>query len=394
MKKILTLCAALVAAMSMNAITSMSCVEAKNAALALQSGETGTDSVAVTGYVTYTNGTVSPSRTDPSIMQQVFWMDDQKGNTQTFQAYWCNLPSNEALNVGDKVTIKGFLMNYGGNTAEMKNGDVVILERVVVHFDTLDVTVCEAIAEGESLNDREITNDFFNLTAVVSSIDTEMDQYNVQSFYMSCADNNKQLQAYKLNMVDGVAAQVGDTVEVFGKIQKYGEKIEIISGNAKVVGKGNVQIKKISVNVAQAVAAGMQLERGAKSVDLYIVEGYVDSIAFAFSADKKNMSFYMCDNMQSPTYNFEAYKVSTEQDVAVGTKVYVMGLLYRYYKAATETTDEIDLIEISEGKLYMTDPSAITNFSEEKNSVKVLENGQIYIIKNNVKYSVLGVEVK
>jgi hypothetical protein len=71
-----------------------------------------------------------------------------------------------------------------------------------------------------------------------------------------------------------------------------------------------------------------------------------------------------------------------------------MGLLYRYYKAATETTDEIDLIEISEGKLYMTDPSAITNFSEEKNSVKVLENGQIYIIKNNVKYSVLGVEVK
>ena len=166
MKKILTLCAALVAAMSMNAITSMTCSEAKNAALALQSGATGTDSVAVTGYVTYTNGTVRPSRTDATIMQQVFWMDDQKGTTQTFQAYWCNLPSNEALNVGDKVTIKGFLMNYGGSTAEMKNGDVVILERAVVHFDTLEISVCEAITEGEALNDREITNDFFTLTAV------------------------------------------------------------------------------------------------------------------------------------------------------------------------------------------------------------------------------------
>ena len=394
MKKILTLCAALVAAMSMSAITNMTCSEAKNAALALQSGATGTDSVAVTGYVTYTNGTVSPSRTDASIMQQVFWMDDQKGTTQTFQAYWCNLPSNEALNVGDKVTIKGFLMNYNGTTAEMKNGDVTIVERAVVHFDTLSVSVCEAITEGEALNDKEITNDFFTLTAVVSAIDTEMDQYNVQSFFMTCADNNKQLQAYKLNMVDGVAAHLGDTVEVFGKIQKYGEKIEVISGNAKVIGKGNIQQKKISVNVAQAVTEGMKLERGAKSVDLYIVEGYVDSIAFAFSADKKNMSFYMCDNMQSPTYNFEAYKVSTDQDVAIGAKVYVMGMLYHYYKAATETAAEIDLVEISEGQLYLTDPSAIINTKAENNSLKVLENGKIYIIKDNVKYTVLGVEVK
>ena len=395
MKKILTLCAAMMAALSMSAaITNMTCLEAKNAALALQSGATGTDSVAVTGYVTYTNGTVSPSRTNPAIMQQVFWMDDSKGTTQTFQGYWCNLPDSTALNVGDKVTIKGFLMNYNGTTAEMKNGDVTIIERVVVHFDTLAVTVCEAIAEGESLNDREITNDFFTLTAVVSAIDTDMDQYKAQSFFMTCADNNKQLQAYKLNMVDSVAAHVGDTVEVFGKIQKYGEKIEIISGTAKVIGKGNVQINKISVNVAQAVTEGMKLARGAKSIDLYIVEGYVDSIAYAFSEDKKNMSFYMCDNMQNPTYNFEAYKVSTEQDVTIGTKVYVMGMLYHYYRAATETADEIELIEISEGQLYLTDPSAILTISGNSSEMKVMENGQLFIIKNGVEYTVLGAEVK
>lgn len=395
MKKFLTLCAVVMAAMSMSAqITSMTCAEAKNAALALQSGATGTDSVAVTGYVTYTNGTVSPSRTDATVMQQVFWMDDQKGNTQTFQAYWCNLPGSDALNVGDKVTIKGFLTNYGGTTAEMKNGDVIILERAVVHFDTLEVSVCEAITEGEALNDREITNDFFTLTAVVSAIDTEMDQYNVQSFFMTCGDNSKQLQAYKLNMVDGVAAHLGDTVEVFGKIQKYGEKIEIISGTAKVIGKGNVQQKKISVSVAQAVTEGMKLARGAKSVDLYIVEGYVDSIAYAFSDKSKNMSFYMCDNMQNPTYDFEAYKVSTDADVPVGTKVYVMGMLYHYYKAATETADEIELIEISDGRLYLTDPSAITSFSADTQSVKVIENGQIYIIQGDRKFTVLGVEAK
>lgn len=389
MKKILTFCAAIMAAMSLSAaITTMTCSQAKNAALELQSGATGTDSVAVTGYVTYTNGTVSRG-------QQTFWIDDQKGETQTFQGYWCNLPANEAaLNVGDKVTIRGFLMNYGGTTAEMKNGDVEILERVVVHIDTIAVTVCEAITEGESLNDREITNDFFTLEAVVASLDGEMNEYKQQSFYMACADNNKQLQAYKLQMVDSIAAQVGDTVAVFGKIQKYGEKVEIISGTAEVVGKGNVQINYVKATVAEAVQAGMALEKGKKSADMYIVEGFVDSIAFAFSAEKKNMSFYMCDNLNSPTYNFEAYKVHTDQDVTVGTKVFVVGQLYHYFKAGVEGADDIELIEISEGHLYFTDPSGINHVSAEKVGVKVMENGQIYIIMNGTKYTVLGTEVK
>ena len=389
MKKILTFCAAIMTAMSLSAaITTMTCSQAKNAALELQSGATGTDSVAVTGYVTYTNGTVSRG-------QQTFWIDDQKGETQTFQGYWCNLPANEdALNVGDKVTIRGFLMNYGGTTAEMKNGDVEILERVVVHIDTLAVTVCEAITEGESLNDREITNDFFTLEAVVTSLDGEMNEYKQQSFYMTCADNNKQLQAYKLQMVDSIAAQVGDTVAVFGKIQKYGEKVEIISGTAEVVGKGNVQINYVKATVAEAVRAGMALEKGQKSVDMYIVEGYVDSIAFAFSADKKNMSFYMCDDMSNPTYAFEAYKVHTDQDVTVGTKVFVVGQLYHYFKAGTEGAADIELIEISEGHLYFTDPSGINHVNAEKAGMKVMENGQIYIIMNGTKYTVLGTEVK
>ena len=389
MKKILTFCAAIMAAMSLSAaITPMTCSQAKNAALELQSGATGTDSVAVTGYVTYTNGTVSRG-------QQTFWIDDQKGETQTFQGYWCNLPANEAaLNVGDKVTIRGFLMNYGGTTAEMKNGDVEIIERVVVHFDTIAVTVCEAITEGEALNDREITNDFFTLEAVVASLDGEMNEYKQQSFYMTCADNNKQLQAYKLQMVDSIAAQVGDTVAVFGKIQKYGEKVEIISGTAEVVGKGNVQINYVKATVAEAVQAGMALEKGKKSADMYIVEGFVDSIAFAFSAEKKNMSFYMCDNLNSPTYNFEAYKVHTDQDVTVGTKVFVVGQLYHYFKAGAEGADDIELIEISEGHLYFTDPSGINHVNAEKAGMKVMENGHIYIIMNGTKYTVLGTEVK
>ena len=165
MKKIFTIAAMLFAAMNMSAeITAMTCAQAKDAALELQAGETGTDSVAVTGYVTNTNGTLSRG-------QQTFWLDDEKGTTKTFQAYWCNIPEGEAaLNVGDRVTIKGFLMNYNGTTAEMKNGDTEILERVVVKRDTIPATVCEVYDEGNALNDKEITDDFFEVEAVVSSI--------------------------------------------------------------------------------------------------------------------------------------------------------------------------------------------------------------------------------
>ncbi len=396
MKKILLFCAALVAAVNMSAeITSMTCAEAKAAALALNSGETGTDSVSVTGYVTYTNGTVSPSRDGNNIPQQVFWMDDQKGTTQTIQAYWCNLPSEEALNVGDKVTIKGFLMNYNGNTAEMKNGDVEIIERVVVKHDTIDVTVCEAIQLGEALSDKEITNDFFTLQGVVSSVKTEMNQYKQESFWMVCDDDEKELQAYNIIMEDSVAAQVGDSVALFGKIQKYGTTIEIISGTAKVTAKGGVTINTYKVSVAEAVAAGMQLERGKTSVDIYIVEGYADSIAYAFSEQYKNMSFYMCDDMTNPTYNFEAYKVSTETAVEVGNKVYVVGNLQHYYKAADGDKPEIDLIEISGGKVYFSDPSGVDNiYMIPIKAVKVIENGQVFIEKDGVRYTILGAQTK
>ena len=397
MKKIFTIAAMLFAAMNMSAeITAMTCAQAKDAALELQAGETGTDSVAVTGYVTNTNSTLSRG-------QQTFWLDDEKGTTKTFQAYWCNIPEGEAaLNVGDRVTIKGFLMNYQGTTAEMKNGDTEILERVVVKRDTIPATVCEVYDEGNALNDKEITDDFFEVEAVVSSIKTAMNQYGQESFWMECEDDNtKQVQAYNIQMDNNEPAEVGDKVSVIGRIQKYGTTIELISGSAKVIEKGQVTIDTISVNVAEAVAAGKALENGKTSVDVYIVEGYCDSIAFAFSEEKKNMSFYMTDDPANPTYDFEAYKVSTEVDVPVGTKVWVVGNLYHYYKAAVvdeehpeNNKDEINLIEISEGKAFLANPQGLEDLIEAVKGTKLLENGQVIIIRNGVKYNVIGAEMK
>ena len=395
MKKFLLFGAAMFAAMTMSAeITYMTCAQAKEAALALQSGETGTDSVAVTGYVTYTNGTLSRG-------QQTFWLDDEKGTTQTFQAYWCNLPAEDVeaqtpLNVGDQVVIRGFLMNYNGTTAEMKNGDTEILQRVVIKRDTIPATVCEVYEEGSALNDKEITDDYFVVEAVVSSIKSALNDYGQESFWMDCEDDaTKQVQAYNILMENKEAAEVGDKVSVIGRIQKFGTTIELISGSAKVLEKGQVVIDTLSVNVAQAVEAGKKLEQGKTSLEVYIVEGYCDSIVYKFNETSKNMSFYMTDDLENPTFDFEAYRAKTEVDVPVGTKVWIVGNLYRYYKAATEDKPEIDLIEISDGTVFFNDPTqGMENIFSGEKAVKRIENGQLIIIRNEAEFNVLGTQIK
>lgn len=393
MKKILTLCMAVIAAMSMSAeIKNMTCAEAANAAALLQSGQTGTDSVAVTGYVTNTDGKISNSK--DGIPQQTFWLDDEKGSKRTFQGYWCNMPDGESpLNIGDKVVIKGLLMNFK-NTAEMKNGDVTILERAIVKIDTIKATVCDAIEEGEALADGDNTQDVFVVEGVVSSIPENNDTYKTQKFNVTCEENEKNLQAYNVTMKDGYAA-LGDKVRLTGKLKKIGTTIELV-GDGLVLEKGNVQIDTVEVNVAEALAAVKALENGKVSKEVYVITGYIDSISSAYSDQYKNISFYMCDDLKAPAYEFQAYRVKGGQDLKVGDKVAVTGNLQHYYKAAEEEKPEKHGYQTNAGATYeIISETANSNvFVEKEKAVKFVRDGQIYIRKNNVEYTILGTEVK
>lgn len=212
-------------------ITQMTCSEAAAAAAQMEHNVQGTDSVAVTGYVTYTNGQISRG-------QQIFWMNDVNDSAQVFEGYWCNLPqdaadNNQPLNVGDHVTVKGFLKRYN-DTPEIQNGDVVILERAASQIDTIETTVCEAITLGEEMNIGATTTDIYTLTGIVSSITNSNTNYYNQSFYMLCEENNKSLLAYRATII-GEFAKAGDTVFCQGKIQNYNGLIELL-GQAEVIG--------------------------------------------------------------------------------------------------------------------------------------------------------------
>lgn len=387
MKKIFTICAALIAALTMSAaITEMTCAEAAAAAALLEDKTAGKDSVAVTGYVTNTDGKISKG-------QQVFWMDDEKGTKKTFEGYWCNLPEGEgALNVGDKVVIKGFLMRYS-STYEMKNGDITILERANVKFDTIPVTICEAIEEGEALADGDNTQDYFVVEGVVSTIDSQNDTYHTQQFNLTCDKNSKTLQAYNVTM-DGDYAAIGDSVLIIGKLKKFGSIIEII-GDGKVTQKGNVKIDTLSVTVAEALAAAQALGNNAASKDVYAVTGYVDSISYAYSADFDNISFFMCDDMANPIYEFQAYRAKGGKDVTVGTKVIVTGNLLHYYKAATEEKPELHSYQMNAGAtIEIISAEGVENITIENAATKLIENGQLVIIRNGVRYNAAGTVIE
>ncbi|MBQ8938802.1 MAG: hypothetical protein IJ047_01080 [Paludibacteraceae bacterium] len=395
MKKIFSLAAILFAAMSINAQESITCAEAVTLMPAQSGSETETV-YTVTGYVTNTNGAISPSRTDASIDQQTFWMDDSKGSQKTVQGYWCNLPGHEALNVGDKISVTGKIMNYN-NAPEIKNGDVAILERAEVKIDTINATVCEALEEGASLNDKDYSAEVFRVYGRVKGTDA-VNNYGQHTFEMACGD-----QVFKPYNCTADEAEFGkgDSVVVIGKLYNYGGVIEISNGRIELIEKSKEEIVINEVNVAGAVAAVMAMEKGATSDDLYAVTGYVDSIAIAYSEQYNNISFFMTDDMANPTYDFEAYRVKVTAEEAalltIGRKVTVTAALKRYYKAADPDKElpEIDLAETVEGgSIEIFFGEGIENTADEAKALKRIEDGQVVIIRNGVRYNALGAKIE
>lgn len=203
-------------------IQEVTCAEASKIALALTSNGNTTQRYTVTGYVTETNGTVSKN-------QQTFWMADTKDGGKVFEGYWANLPEPyEALTVGTKITMTGFLTKYN-TTAEMKNGTVVILEKSTEKIDTIVATAAQAYAIGAKLESGATTKEFYDITAYVDSI-TYKYSSGSQSFTLTDTKGVKgdSLIAYKAAIKE--AALVGAKVRIIGKITNYKGVIEIAQG--------------------------------------------------------------------------------------------------------------------------------------------------------------------
>lgn len=203
----------------------LTCAQAKEYTLTLASGTTTEFEVTVIGYVTDNlGGNVSKG-------QQSFWLDDVKDSGEkTFQGYWCNIPDKTtAVPVGAKLAITGKLTNYGGTTAEMKNGNITYIEgeptpeeRELNILPVPDdaITVAEALAIGNALD--SISEESYTVVGYIAKVQYQTTNDSA-TWYMADekvdGSGHYDFEAYKC-AIDNLIL-VGDFVFVTGQITKY-----------------------------------------------------------------------------------------------------------------------------------------------------------------------------
>ena len=121
----------------------------------------------------------------------------------------------------------------------------------------------------------------------------------------------------------------------------------------------------------------------------YVVRGYVTGIKTAYSAQNNNISFWMADAADGGQVlqAFRCVPEAADKLPVEGNYVEVIGQLTKY-----GTTPEI-----AAGctcRILPTPVTSLDNLSSGQNVRKVVENGQLYIIRDGVRYTVAGQMVK
>ncbi len=205
----------------------ITCAQAKEYALqALKDNETSKIKVYVLGYA---NNIKEPSGT-----QQTFYMDDEVNSKQTVQSYYGNLKDKEVTN-GAKVLLYGQLLHYVDKsnkaTAEIKNGDVYVLEggKEISRDVKLEeipgnaITVAEAREIASKLSTTDTSDVVIVKGYMVKSKEDYSSKFGNQSFYMEDTPEFDKSQidmvAYRCSIA--AATLVGDQIFVEGRLVKY-----------------------------------------------------------------------------------------------------------------------------------------------------------------------------
>ena len=250
----------------------ITCAQAREYTLSLGSGESSTVTVTVRGFVTdmFDNGVT-------------FWMDDKKGSEKTIQAYSCTMPTGVSVVDGTEVFVTGKLKNYGGSTPEIDHGAVTVISGAG-ELTIISVSVAEAIAACQALEQNKVSAETYAITGYISGIVTEYsEQYGNISFWMSDqADDAQNFQAYRAKCDAATAAKLvkGALVRVTDKLKHFHQDAKPAEGEQEAKpertvyetnGGGTVEMATGVVEIISATPAVKVLENG----QIYIIRGGV-----------------------------------------------------------------------------------------------------------------------
>ena len=334
----------------------VNCAQAIELTNALADGATSTETYTITGYITEVVGDVSRN-------QQTFWMADTKNGGRMFEAYWANLPEGvSAFTAGSKVKITGNLTKYvnsntGKVTAEIKNPTVEILENGEGE-DTpsgTEVTCAQAVELTNALADGGTSSETYTVTGYITEVVGSVSK-NQQTFWMADTKNGgKVFEAYWANLPEGVSEfKTGMKVKITGNLMKYvkdgkvtpeikNANVEILeNGEGGDTPSGDAGTIDNPYTVAQALEI---INAGTYTKDKKVyVSGIVSKID-EISAQYGNATYYISDDGKTDKqlqvfrgYTLDGEKFQSEDDLMVGDKVIVWGVLTLYNSKTPEIT--------------------------------------------------------
>lgn len=189
---------------------------------------------------------------DEGKTQQNFYMADYPDDRGDFYAYKANPDSK--ISDGDYIQLFGKIQKYvgqKGTTIELSYGTATHLEAPKV--DTIAATVAQAVAVGSALPEGEKTEDVYAVTGIVISIVGEYEN-GVQRFFI--ADDGGEDMLYAFNAHIDAAVEVGQKVEVVGRLQNEADMVTIENGNARVIWPEGIENIELTEKVQKVVVDG------------------------------------------------------------------------------------------------------------------------------------------
>ncbi len=274
--------------------------------------------------------------------------------------------------------------------ASMMAEDKVVVLDTVVFNDTLYVLAqgsanpgseVKVVKDGVTLTINKGQNKKFCLTAFAHSAITISSEENIKQIAFEFGEVSGSIKDGGLASTIGV----GDNKWESGELPSQARlaKVTITLGEGK--GEGEV-IEEITPEKAKEI--GTALEDGATTEKQYIVKGVV-TYAKDYDTKFNNQNFYMASELNDSKDNFYAFQTIVPQPVKVGDLVTVQGRIMKYKYESGDYS-----IQIKGGKCTIVESTAIGNTTIAEKAVKMIENGQLVIVRNGVKYNAVGAVVE
>ena len=274
--------------------------------------------------------------------------------------------------------------------ASMMAEDKVVVLDTVVFNDTLYVLAqgsanpgseVKVVKDGVTLTINKGQNKKFCLTAFAHSAITISSEENIKQIAFEFGKVSGSFKDGGLESTIGV----GDNKWESGELPSQARlaKVTITLGEGK--GEGEV-IEEITPEKAKEI--GTALEDGATTEKQYIVKGVV-TYAKDYDTKFNNQNFYMASELNDLKDNFYAFQTIVPQPVKVGDFVTVQGRIMKYKYESGDYS-----IQIKGGKCTIVESTAIGNTTIAEKAVKMIENGQLVIVRNGVKYNAVGAVVE